>query len=365
VTEAVVSMIGGAGGATALGASHVARGKPNQDAVGWTQRRLWTFLAVADGHGSAPHYRSDRGSRMAVDCLITLFREITQDGVLREPDALARHIPTLAGALVARWRAQVEADIATDPIAEPAGTASHVVYGSTCLGAAIGPGLMLALQIGDGDLFAGTTSGDIVRLFEPDDTVGEQTYSLCLPDATEHVKIALFTAPSPFCAPDFALCSTDGLAKSFADESAVLDVVRGYRNAARERGVKLVTIELRDWLVKCSQMGSGDDVSVAFFTAETEVREEALPMLISGASPTNSFRADRQYSSARRAIIAALICGAFGGLVAGLWGVPWLGKMVTKTPLGLPSQVPLAPVTPPTSSNPSGETNPAVQGPQH
>ncbi len=227
--------------------------------------------------------------------MITLLREITQDGALREPDVLARHVPTLAKALVARWRARVEADIATDPVAEPPGTPSHIVYGSTCLGVAIGPGLMLALQIGDGDLFAGTASGDIMRL-EPDDTVGEQTYSLCLPDAIEHVKIGLFAAPSPFCAPDFVLCATDGLAKSFADESAVIEIIRGYRNAVRERGAKRVIVDMRDWLVKCSQMGSGDDVSVAFFTADGDARDEAPSAPVLASRPADPLPADRRYS---------------------------------------------------------------------
>ena len=340
MTEIVLSVVGGATGASAIGSSHIAHGKPNQDAVAWEQHRLWTYIAVADGHGSAPHYRSDRGSRMAVDTLMALFREVTQDGALREPSALMRNVPNLARSLVTNWREKVEADVVTDPIPEPPGFGRHTVYGSTCLGGAIGPGLVLVMQIGDGDLFAGTASGDMVHLFEADDTVGEQTYSLCLPDAIERVKIALFTAPNQLCAPDFVFASTDGFAKSFESEAAALEVVRNYRSAVRERGLRRVTSGMREWLTKCSQMGSGDDTSVAIFTTEvgsietaiaTPTEKAPLTTLSSAGNVAISHAADRMRLTGPAAMACALLCGVIGGLFAGLWGVPFIDKMISGT----------------------------------
>ena len=114
MSEIIETFVGGAAGASVIGASHVARNKPNQDSVGWEQSRLWTYIAVADGHGSSPHYRSDRGSRMAVETLFALFRAITLDGALREPGPLASRIPGLAATLVRQWQAKVDADIAGD-----------------------------------------------------------------------------------------------------------------------------------------------------------------------------------------------------------------------------------------------------------
>ncbi|HWG03715.1 MAG TPA: PP2C family serine/threonine-protein phosphatase [Beijerinckiaceae bacterium] len=356
MTKIALSVIGGATGASALGSSHIARGKPNQDAVAWQQRRLWTYIAVADGHGSAPHYRSDRGSRMAVDTLIALFRDVTRDGALREPDALARRVPDLAGALVAQWREKVEADVAKEPIPEPAGFARRTVYGSTCLGAAIGPGFAVMMQIGDGDLFVGTGSGDIARVFEADNTEGEQTYSLCLPDAAEHIKIALFTAPNPMCAPDFVFASTDGFSKSLESDETVLAIVRDYRTAIRERGLRTVASELDAWLMKCSQMGSGDDTSVAIFTADIDATDLFVPPRIgsfegkqdSESLATISPSLQRETLGSPFVVVGALLCGAICGLVAGLWGVPAIEKLVSGTSPAVapPSTSPAIPALP-------------------
>src|SRR5580658_4443291 len=58
-------------GASVRGASHYQSGVPNQDAFRVAdlgergQRGL--VAAVADGHGNLRHFRSDRGSRYAVD----------------------------------------------------------------------------------------------------------------------------------------------------------------------------------------------------------------------------------------------------------------------------------------------------------
>jgi len=53
--------------ASQLGAAHQAAGLPNQDAVAAHQIRPDVLVAaVADGHGHRRHFRSARGSRLAV-----------------------------------------------------------------------------------------------------------------------------------------------------------------------------------------------------------------------------------------------------------------------------------------------------------
>lgn len=321
--EVITSLIGSAGGASARGAAHIAHGKPNQDSVAWEQSRLWTYIAAADGHGSAPHYRSDRGSRFGVETAIAVLREATADGRLREHETLERNIPTLAKAVVAGWRARVEADIATDPIPQAPGFASHTVYGSTCLAAAIGPGITLLMQLGDGNIFIGAPSGDIEVPFPDDEMEGEQTYSLCLPDAAEHFKISLFRAPNPFAAPDFVMATTDGFPKSFEDINAALPVVRQYREASRTRGLAAVVAELEPWLARCSEMGSGDDTSVAIYAVEHH--DAAAPALDPAATAkTDAGPAARRLSpdpqmqgpTRRPRPVGAVIIGILlGGLV--------------------------------------------------
>jgi hypothetical protein len=336
VNAFVQSICGAASGASVIGAAHIARGKPNQDAVAWAQRRLWTYLAVADGHGGAPHYRSERGSRFAVETMIALLGDVTNDGRLRESQVLAGLIPGLGARLVARWREKVEADLARDPLSAPPDHESLTIYGTTCLGAAVGPGFSLMLQIGDGDLFACAASGDVEHPIQPDATIGEQTYSLCLPNAAEHVKVALYTAPNPLCAPDFIFASTDGFAKSFDREEAVLDVVRFYRAAVREKGLGKVTAELLPWLKECSEMGSGDDISVALFTAEVSAADSAEttraslePETPAPKKPEPKAPDERESGKARRRLlVTAALCAALGFL-AGLSAKPFVIAMLS------------------------------------
>ena len=91
-------------GASVQGAHHVRRGLPNQDALARRgEGGPNVALAVADGHGSAKHFRSGTGARLAA--------ELTADFLLAQAGAQpsdwssihrlsAGHWPE---ALVRRW----------------------------------------------------------------------------------------------------------------------------------------------------------------------------------------------------------------------------------------------------------------------
>ncbi len=108
VTEIALSVIGGATGASALGSSHIARGKSPIRG----RRRSGSSGVFGPTHsgGRRPWQRTalpqrTRGSRMAVDTLIALFRDVTRDGALRRARRpLPAVVPDLAGALIAQWR---------------------------------------------------------------------------------------------------------------------------------------------------------------------------------------------------------------------------------------------------------------------
>src|SRR6267143_1036575 len=63
--------------ASARGASHVAKGLPNQDAVAHLlagESPGPTMVAVADGHGHRRHFRSATGSHLAVRASVVAAR---------------------------------------------------------------------------------------------------------------------------------------------------------------------------------------------------------------------------------------------------------------------------------------------------
>ena len=251
------------GGVSIQGTSHVLARMPNQDAIAHEQEGNWTFLAVADGHGSKRHYRSDRGSAFAVATATGLLRRAARQV---EAGATAQVLSTLAQDLVEGWRERVEADIRQWPIPERPGFDSHAVYGSTCVAAAIGPGASLFLQIGDGDVLASSAAGEVDRVIPLDPhLVGAGTYSLCQPDAVARMHLRLFTAPHPLSRPDFVMASTDGLSKSYPKDEDFLAVVRHFRNSLRETALAPFLRSLEPWLAECSARGSRDDVTVAIY----------------------------------------------------------------------------------------------------
>lgn len=248
------------GGASVRGAAHRRRDLPNQDAIAWLPQEGAAehfVAAVSDGHGAAAHPLSDVGSRLAVAAASAVLDwHLTEGG-----DAHA-----LAGQVLDAWRAAVgrhaAASVPAGDWVEPAGD-KLLPYGATLLGvAATGQGAV-ALQIGDGDLLLGYPDGRLERPL-PDDAelVGEQTYSLCSPDALLRFRVAVVPARPGSPPPDFALLSTDGISKSFPDEAAFRAVAGHYRTALLTAGPEAVLRGLPGWLDEVSQRGSGDDVTL-------------------------------------------------------------------------------------------------------
>ncbi|TDR93960.1 PP2C family serine/threonine-protein phosphatase [Enterovirga rhinocerotis] len=252
------------GGVSVRGTSHILANMPNQDAHAHERDGDWTYLAVADGHGSSRHYRSDRGSAFAVATALLLLRRAAR---AIEAGGHGSVLATVADDLVGSWRERVEADIRLWPIPEAPGFDSHAVYGSTCIAAAIGPGCSLFLQIGDGDVLASAPGGEVDRVVPLDPhLVGAGTYSLCQPDAVARVHLRLFTAPHPLSAPDFVMASTDGLSKSYTRDEDFLLVARHFRSSLRSLPLSRFLRDLEPWLAECSGRGSRDDVTVALFS---------------------------------------------------------------------------------------------------
>jgi serine/threonine protein phosphatase PrpC len=248
-----------AGGASVRGTAHERRGQPNQDAVWWTPRRgaeLDFAVAVADGHGAPAYYRSEVGAQLALQAL-----ESALSWYFDEPDSLER----LAEDIVTIWQRLVDDHSSKHP-ASTLNVAAHPreAYGTTLVGVAGSARQILAVQLGDGDLLVGYADGRVERPL-PDDLglKGEQTYSLCLPDAAARMRLRQWDLSDAGGGPEFALVATDGVSKSFVSEAAFEEVVQSYRKLVRTEDELFATLEaLPDWLTQVSANGSGDDASL-------------------------------------------------------------------------------------------------------
>lgn len=272
------------------GAMHTRSGMPNQDAVDhWrgAEERLPILLALADGHGSRHSYRSAEGARLAVDAVLDALRDLLADeeaGAAKAARDAARRLPP---ALVRRWQDRVQRDLAAHPlsgqvveVAEvpeeesvPAGadrSSPYVVYGTTCLCAAVLPGILFLGQLGDGDIVTVDAAGRAHRPL-PEDArhFANETTSLCSEDAAAAMRCTTMSLGGRQ-APELVLLATDGYANSFASDEDFLRVATDLREIIREEGFPAVSGQLEGWLREASAEGSGDDITVGLLYRSPE-----------------------------------------------------------------------------------------------
>lgn len=109
------------------GDKHVQNGLPCQD---YSDSRAfgdgaWAYVVVADGHGSDRHFRSDRGSELAVATMHDTFHAFLRRARgLGEPGVaeLSQLWMSEISEVVRRWRAKVHADVVKHPAQVPGKT---------------------------------------------------------------------------------------------------------------------------------------------------------------------------------------------------------------------------------------------------
>jgi len=281
-------------GESVAGSSHNRQGIPKQDAICWwpdTGVGLPLILAVSDGHGSEAHFRSDTGARFAVDAAIQILARFSEvSGTSKSPDIMPQNVEQhIARRVHRRWLDLVADDVYHHPISyeelaklemsKGVARVRQVVlqpalaYGATLLCALVTHSSILYLQLGDGDILAVGDDATTVKRPIPrdDELVGDETTSLCMPDAWRRFKTAS-TPLSDDCPALIVMC-TDGYANSFVDDSAFLEVGPDYLKLIRGNGPDFVESNLQRWLSAASEGGSGDDVSVGLiFRPEIDVK---------------------------------------------------------------------------------------------
>lgn len=270
-------------GRSVRGNSHERTGMPNQDGLHWLPREEvggTVLLALSDGHGSAKSFRSEIGSRLAVDVVtrgMHQFLESQVGGGLALPDIERAANDMLPRSLVRDWQDKVGEHLARNPFTAEererlqakdgdAGLTAvrknpSLAYGATALSLAVTEHFILYIQIGDGDILVVGSDDQVTRPLPKDNRLfANQTTSLCTTDAWKDFRVCLqrLSAPSPA----LILLATDGYANSFQDESGFLQVGSDLSCMIRDRGWEAVTGDLEGWLREASRDGSGDDITV-------------------------------------------------------------------------------------------------------
>jgi hypothetical protein len=273
--------------ASQLGAAHQAARLPNQDAVAAHQIHPYVLVAaVADGHGHRRHFRSARGSRLAV----AVACEAAQDLAARldefgtagqiESEALRKLVPAITG----RWRDAVREDVAADPFtareeaARASGDDALIAYGSTLLLAIAGRRWLILVQIGDGDIMGIQLDGRPL-LPVPDDPSldGQQTTSLCGPRPEDDFRAAVVDTWTTSLLG--VLLATDGYGNAQLADPWTDAVSADLAELINDRPPEWLAGQLPLWASRCASAdGSGDDTTIALLIAPSATgRRHAAP----------------------------------------------------------------------------------------
>lgn len=104
-----------------IGASHLKSGVPCQDSsiAEVSDDQKWAYAIVADGHGSAAYFRSDRGARIAAETLRNMFQNVIDTALDSGDGPTDIAAKTWEGSapqrVVGQWRASIYADLLNDP----------------------------------------------------------------------------------------------------------------------------------------------------------------------------------------------------------------------------------------------------------
>ncbi len=249
-----------------IGASHSAGARPCQDYSASGQTADYAWAVVADGHGGAAYFRSDRGSRMAVEAaqsVLTAFAASTH---------AMRDLPSgdwkrqVASALVAEWQQRIEADYRQEPF-DTHGGHWQKAYGTTLIATLCTERDFFGLQIGDGHCVAIAQNDTCVQPVPWDKRCFlNRTTSLCDKDALNEFRFCMERANRY----KAIFVATDGAEDCFAGTEGLYDFYRVLHGQLRADFEKAVD-DLRGYLPTMSQRGSTDDISVAGIVRDAQL----------------------------------------------------------------------------------------------
>jgi len=261
--------------ASQLGAAHLTAGLPNQDAVAARQVRPDVLVvAVADGHGHRRHFRSARGSQLAVTVACEAAQDLAArlDGYQTAAPIESEALGTLVPAITGKWRDAVREDVAADPFtpreqASRGGDDPLIAYGSTLLLAIAGRRWLVLVQIGDGDIMGIQPDGRPLLPVPRDPSLdGRQTTSLCGPHAEDEFRAAVVdTSTTPLLG---VMLATDGYGNAQVADPWTDAVSADLAELINDRPPEWLSGQLPLWASRCASAdGSADDTTITLLIA--------------------------------------------------------------------------------------------------
>ena len=254
------------------GSSHILTGRPCQDYAASQYTKDYAIGIVADGHGSNKHFRSERGSKFAVEVTMTILQEFlssTRNMTLLPNGDWQKQI---AASVISHWNDRIEVDKTTEPFTgeelqslkdserqQIEDGKWQSAYGTTLIAIVRTKECFFGLQIGDGKCVVADSNGNPSQPIPWDDKCFlNQTTSLCDSDAVNLFRFVYQTENLPIA----AFVASDGVDDTYPMDERLYEFYRAVWKMFRDdpKGAK---DDLQSFLPKMSEQGSHDDISIA------------------------------------------------------------------------------------------------------
>ena len=267
---------------TFAGAFHVKSGIVCQDYSMSCDNLKYSFVAVADGHGSPQYIRTDRGARLAVESACECVEEFMDllDGaeMLMSVEKKRRKMFLLLWRnIVSLWYDRITNDYINYPFIEdelnkiPEELSEYknyykngnflVAYGTTLEFFVVSKEFAFGVQIGDGKCVIVADDGSAYSPIADDPLCnGNITSSMCQDDAVNSARFCYFEKNA---IPPAVFIGTDGVDKSCWNDEQLYDLYRKIAISFAEKGFEMANKEIENLLPEISINGVGDDISCA------------------------------------------------------------------------------------------------------
>ena len=257
---------------TTIGSSHIATGKPCQDASISFYTKSYAIGIVADGHGGSSYVRSDVGAQKACEVSMRVLREL-----LHKTSDL-RNVPSgewqkqIASSIISQWQDAISEHRDNHPLSEEEWALLsdraknryeqglwQFLYGTTLIAIVRTRTAFFGIQIGDGKCVSFTRDCICSQPIPwDDDCFLNHTTSLCDDNAISRFRFVFQTDKLPV----MVFIGTDGVDDSFGSDERLEEFYLKIWNLMQTNKGEAVRM-MCDFLPELSAKGSHDDISIA------------------------------------------------------------------------------------------------------
>lgn len=264
------------------GASHVESNTVCQDYADYKITDSYAVAAVADGHGSKKHFRSDFGSKAGVEVAIKAVDEYCSDPeefkrkFQDDPEHLIKKIEKY---IIKHWYDCINEHYRNNPVRqeerekltdeELSAIKIESIYGSTLLVSVLTDSFSFGMQLGDGSLVVIKQCGEAyMPIIDDESCPANLTSSLCNSNA-----IKMFNYFYSYEKPLAIILSTDGLYTSFSSRESFEEY--NCLLASQLSDTEVLKSRINKNFIRRTNAGSRDDISISIIF-EKEMFEENL-----------------------------------------------------------------------------------------